>query len=1421
MATLIHSPTSGELQGPFERTVVQALLDNLPNSFLVVHNVQLKPRGQNAIEIDFLLLAPHALYVIEAKEWYGRLSGDDTEWLLNHTAKKPPLWLTNAKCRVLVTELGALGQHVHVTPLLVLPDGIQNHLGGNWASHVCALTGALRRVQDPSSLPTKTSDIRHYHQAILQLLQGKWGARRREERRRIGSYSIQEVLYQDASSGEYLANHALLEGDQTPYRIRIFRLDQSLSDAEKQRRRAVIRRPTEAVAKIGPHPNLLRVLQFDFLEDTNEFFEVTEWSEFGTLHGYLANNERDRLTVQERLSIAEGVASALAKIHEQGVIHRNLCPETIIMGPDRAARLTDFDRAYLEGSQTVIFTTSAKNAAYVPPELADPTNYDFDTTSDMYSFGVLLYRLLLDDLPFPDAIAAVKARGVPPRNVRERRPELPPAIDTLIHNLLRVDDFKARPSAPEALAALRAAQGRSTTEVVKQPAPAEPALATLAPGEVIDSVWRIDGELGTGAFSRVFRVFNLDHKRSYAMKVLRDEGDVDMLQHEFNTIREQLPKHPNIAEIIWLGRLSDGRPYLISELVAGETLEAYCNGSKRLPWTDIKRIGGELLDALAAMHPDAGELEAIRAVMAQRSLTEEEGERYYAAQEKAETGVFHRDIKPPNIMLEMPRHRAKLIDFNIAAQASEATGKGGTPRYWAPDRGVPKWKPDADLFSLGVVLYELVAQRHPYPKDTPGNGDPYDPREIVTEYRISDELAAFLQKAVQASGADRFQTAKEMKAALDAIPFMMAPAQKDPVPAGNFPGLTVPVEEAATSNHNPYVTRLLTLYSQARRSNAGTRGLDEIARHTYVETKLDQKLAPAIASGLFRLVIVTGNAGDGKTAFLQKAEDLCRDNGAAVTALPSGNGSRFTHQGITFETNYDGSQDEGDRENDAVLNQFFEPFAGGSLGGLAGSAGRLIAINEGRLLDFLTHSAYKARFDGLRRFVLDALDGKPGPDRALLVNLNLRAVTAGGAESLVEKQLNAMLKDEIWAPCEGCAHKVRCPIKHNVDTLRNPASGAQVRERVRRLFELVHLRRQAHVTMRDLRSALSYMILRDQSCKDIARLLAQKDHAETLVKLYYPEAFADHAAEIGLGALGAQALSRDPERAERAVDRLVRRLCEADVGLPNAPSLDRRLNHDPKSAVPWMTFEGRSEHARTTMSALARSAPGPADDLSLEDLLKARRRLIARWRRWAYFERRDEGWRAMVPYRSTHLLERLVVRRSEEDFERAKLELRDAVVEAISRAEGVTSDAICKRDLALKITRSKDSPVRSYRLFPKESFRVEVRPEPPFARYLEYAPDAVELVAASGAARLRISLDLLEMLELIRNGYRPTTAELQGLFVNLLIFRNELLTTTFDRVLVTADDRELFEVRAEGRPDGIKLVLSKQATASAEEGSLS
>jgi len=117
---------------------------------------------------------------------------------------------------------------------------------------------------------------------------------------------------------------------------------------------------------------------------------------------------------------------------------------------------------------------------------------------------------------------------------------------------------------------------------------------------------------------------------------------------------------------------------------------------------------------------------------------------------------------------------------------------------------------------------------------------------------------------------------------------------------------------------------------------------------TITKTKLDKELLSAIKEGKYRLVFITGNAGDGKTAFIRQIEGIAEN----VEKLSNRNGALFTINGIPFQSNYDGSQDEEEKANDRVLGEFFKPFEG--LKNYAeASEGRIIAINEGRLVDFL------------------------------------------------------------------------------------------------------------------------------------------------------------------------------------------------------------------------------------------------------------------------------------------------------------------------------------------------------------------------------------------------------------------------------------------------------------------------------------
>ncbi len=300
-----------------------------------------------------------------------------------------------------------------------------------------------------------------------------------------------------------------------------------------------------------------------------------------------------------------------------------------------------------------------------------------------------------------------------------------------------------------------------------------------------------------------------------------------------------------------------------------------------------------------------------------------------------------------------------------------------------------------------------------------------------------------------------------------------------------------------------------------------------------------------------------------------------------------------------------------------------------------------------------------------------------------------------------------LLAPALWAPCERCSVRASCPLLHNANTLRDTNSPGDGSPGVRLLLEVVHLRRRAHVTMRDLRSALSWLLLRDHGCSDIHTVLKNENQngPASLVALDDTEAFAD--VESG------SSLPVSTAGPERTVDRLVRRLRETDVGRVNHPVLDRNLDHDVDAAVPWMTFDGRSEVATSKLRMFAASVPRPSDDVPSIAVVQARRRLAAVLRRWAYFERRDNGWQEMLPYTSVGVLEAVIQAATEEERAKASLDLRDRVVEAISAAEGVRNPLLRRNFLALRVSRANTTAIRSYRLFRKAAFRVDVtRPAP-------------------------------------------------------------------------------------------------------------
>lgn len=282
-------------------------------------------------------------------------------------------------------------------------------------------------------------------------------------------------------------------------------------------------------------------------------------------------------------------------------------------------------------------------------------------------------------------------------------------------------------------------------------------------GDVIADRFAVEEVLGSGGFSRVYKVLDRVEGEQRALKLFDNAAGYDAVRREINALRKV--RHPHVVEVIWADKTSKGEWYLIMEFVEGELLTDYASGEKRLRDREAVDVALDVLDALIAIHPDSVRLGELEEKHRSGELSADD---YYELQELKERGLVHRDIKPQNIMLT--RQGAKLLDFNIASRVGEQViTVSGTPAYQPPEADLTRWDVSTDLFAVGVTLYQLLCNgEHPYANGQPMIGEEVrDPRQFRPN--LDAKLAGFLRKACAPYRDDRVQTAVQMKSELEVI----------------------------------------------------------------------------------------------------------------------------------------------------------------------------------------------------------------------------------------------------------------------------------------------------------------------------------------------------------------------------------------------------------------------------------------------------------------------------------------------------------------------------------------------------------------------------------------------------------------------------------------------------------------------------
>ncbi len=290
----------------------------------------------------------------------------------------------------------------------------------------------------------------------------------------------------------------------------------------------------------------------------------------------------------------------------------------------------------------------------------------------------------------------------------------------------------------------------------------EPTLIVAEP-KTIAGKYKLGRMLGEGGMGSVYEAEHLGLAKRVAIKLLAEnyaEDEVFVKRFRREAKAMAAVAHENIVQVTDNGEDDEGIPFIVMELLDGESLASVIRRERVIPAAQAADIAGQVLAGLAALH---------------------------------KKGIVHRDLKPANVFIartEDGQTRAKILDFGISKFAADLTNMNvtaegaviGTPAYMSPEqvKGRADVDEQTDIYAVGVMLYRMVTGRLPFAGKKPRQiydkilrGAATHPQEHRGE--ISDELCEVILKAMSRRKKDRYRSAQEFFEALkEAVPDMEA-----------------------------------------------------------------------------------------------------------------------------------------------------------------------------------------------------------------------------------------------------------------------------------------------------------------------------------------------------------------------------------------------------------------------------------------------------------------------------------------------------------------------------------------------------------------------------------------------------------------------------------------------------------------------
>jgi serine/threonine protein kinase len=282
-------------------------------------------------------------------------------------------------------------------------------LNDDQAGRVVHLRDAIDRLSDPKYLPVSTGNVSPLHDMVCEAL---FTTRPAKKIQQIGLYDIVQKLDQDDRFTLFLARHRFIHTQPLTV-LKVYHLDVYATAAEKESRLREIFHGQDAMRLLGTHTNLVRTGDM-FPWNDDGFVEPTDFIEGGQILEWLLDKHCEQgLTWDEKAQIIKGVAAGLAHAHRHGVIHRDVRPRNIAVGPRGVVKLGNFDLAFIPDAPNLSIANSIRahfDRRYVAPAVWKNPR-DAVPASDVYSLGLVFYQLITGQPPLHDVEAVSAGKG--------------------------------------------------------------------------------------------------------------------------------------------------------------------------------------------------------------------------------------------------------------------------------------------------------------------------------------------------------------------------------------------------------------------------------------------------------------------------------------------------------------------------------------------------------------------------------------------------------------------------------------------------------------------------------------------------------------------------------------------------------------------------------------------------------------------------------------------------------------------------------------------------------------------------------------------------------------------------------------------------------------------------------------------------